>query len=50
LIPEFITFKYWDFEVDPKCKVYPYVSNYLPTKFGEFWTSGMILIQISKFG
>jgi hypothetical protein len=28
-----------DFVVGPKNKVVPYVSDYRPTKFGEFWAS-----------
>jgi hypothetical protein len=30
----------WDFEVGPKRKVSPYVSNYQSAKVSEFWTSG----------
>jgi hypothetical protein len=39
-----------EFEVVPKRKVVPYVSNYHYETFGEFWTAGRSLFWISKFG
>jgi hypothetical protein len=39
-----------EFEVGPKGKVVPDASNYCPTKFGKFFTSGRSPFQILKFG
>jgi hypothetical protein len=38
-----------EFDVVPKIKVIPYVSNYPYAKFEEFWTSERHLFWISKF-
>jgi hypothetical protein len=38
-----------EFDVVPKIKVIPYVSNYCYAKFGEFWTLGRPLFFISMF-
>jgi hypothetical protein len=39
-----------EFEVVPKRKVVPFVSNYLYTQFCEFWTAGRSPFRTSKFG